>query len=305
MRALGGLALTVAAVACAGPRAQPPPSSASMETGPTEGLPGVALGEDLLHPRAFAAAAAFLFPDETRALAHALLRAEFARREAARLEIAVDEAEVDAALDAAVRGLEAQAAATGGLEEWARSRYGRSWSQVEASLRRQLRDNQRYQLCARAWSGAQPQVRLRMLTTRERAQAEAWVRQIRAGAASAALAGESLDPGPAGDGSLPPLPAALPAPLGEALAGAEPGAVLAPLRFDGESVWRVVVLLGREAGQPAQPPRSALLASVRERPIAPLEERAWFAAMVDRYNAREGLPAFEPPPEAFVRRPAR
>ena len=51
--------------------------------------------------------------------------------------------------------------------------------------------------------------------------------------------------------------------------------------------------------------RAELLRELRQTPISPLEERAWFSAMLARYNAREGLPTFTNPDESFVRPPRR
>ena len=193
------------------PVAGPLPEAAGPRShaGGASTLPGVALGDEQLDARAFAAEASFLFPEEARALGHALLRAEFARREGARLGLDVDSREVDAALAASRAALEAGAPG-GDLQSWAESRYGRSWAQVEEGIRARLEDNQRFQLCARAWSLQQGRVKLRGLATLDRELAEAWVRRVRNGASAAALVESSLDPGPRGDGTLPWLPARLP-----------------------------------------------------------------------------------------------
>lgn len=288
-------------------------ASAPISAGVASGLPGVALGDDWLSARAFAAEASFLFPSETRALAHALLRSEFARREAERLACTVDRAAVEAALVRTVADLEQQT--QGDLEGWARDRYGQPWSRVRAGLAQRLADNQLYQQVARSWTLGEGQARLRMLSTREEETARDWVRRIGAGASAAKLAEASLDPGPQGDGTLPWLPQRLPPmqldELGQAQGfwDGEPvwqvGAVIGPFRLAGESVWRLVEVLELRPAQALLPPRAELLAGLAENPISPLEERAWFAAMLDRYNAREGLPAFETPSEVFVRARSR
>jgi hypothetical protein len=291
--------------ACAGPAEQAQPVAqlaGSSSNGDSDTLPGVAVGERALVARAFAAEASFLFPEESRALGHALLRAEFARLEAERLGVEPEPAAVDAALAASVAGLRAQAP-DGRLEAWAQQRYGRGWEPVEAGLRQRLEDNQRFQLCARAWSLQQGRVKYRMLSTRDEITAQDWLRRMRAGASSAAMVSASLDAGPAGDGSLPWLPQAS---LGWLPALAVPselklGEAFGPVHLPGESVWRVLEVLALETPLATVPPRTQLLEALRAEPVGPLEERAWFAAMSARYNAREGLPAFETPARSFVR----
>jgi len=255
-----------------------------------------------LAAHAFASEASFLFPEESRALAHALLRAEFARLEAERMGVEPELAAVDAALAASVAGLRAQAP-DGQLEAWAQQRYGRGWEPVEAGLRQRLEDNQRFQLCARAWSLQRGRVRFRMLSTRDEVTARDWLRRIRAGASAAAIVSASLDAGPAGDGSLPWLPQASPGWLPADVVPSELklGEVFGPVQLPGESVWRVLEVLALEAPLATVPPRAQLLQALRADPVGPLEERAWFEAMSARYNAREGLPAFETPARSFVR----
>lgn len=291
--------------ACAGPTEHPDrpvQSSADLQRGQGVSLPGVAVGERALAAHAFAAEASFLFPEESRALAHALLRAEFSRLEAERLGVEPEVAAVDAALAASVAGLRKQAP-DGQLEAWAQQRYGRGWEPVEAGLRQRLEDNQRFQLCVRAWSLQQGRVQFRMLSTQDEITAHDWLRRIRAGASSAAMVSASLDAGPAGDGSLPWLPQASPGWLPAHIVPSEleSGEVFGPVQLPGESVWRVLEVLALEAPFMTVPPRAQLLEALRSEPVGPLEERAWFAAMSDRYNAREGLPAFETPARSFVR----
>ena len=292
--------------ACAGPATQSPRSEsgpASLEAGATGyTLPGVRVGRDELDAVAFAAEAGFLFPEETRALAHALLRNEFARLESERLAIAPLEEEVEAALQSSVAGLR-QSAPDGDLDAWATQRYGRAWQSVELALRERLAANQRFQLCARTWTLQQGLVKLRGLSTTELTLAEDWVRRIGAGASSRALVESSLDPGPQGDGVLPWLPAALsifePA---EALKNPlKVGQVIGPVKLPDERVWRVFEVLELRPAVGVLPPRKVLLAELRATPVGPLEERAWFSAMAARYNAREGLPVFETPARSFVR----
>jgi hypothetical protein len=63
----------------------------------------------------------------------------------------------------------------------------------------------------------------------------------------------------------------------------------------------VLEVLAVEAPLTTVPPRAQLLGALRAEPVGPLEERAWFEVMSARYNAREGLPAFETPARSFVR----
>jgi hypothetical protein len=291
--------------ACAGPTdlaKQSPEGRADLLGGDGVTLPGVAVGDRALAAHAFAAEASFLFPEESRALAHALLRAEFARLEAERLGVEPEVAAVDAALAASVAGLRTRAPG-GQIEEWAMQRYGRGWEAVEAGLRKRLEDNQRFQLCARAWSLQQGRVQFRMLSTRDEITAQDWLRRIRAGASAAAMVSASLDAGPAGDGSLPWLPQASAGWIPAMLVPSELklGEVFGPVQLPGESVWRVLEVLALEAPLATVPPRAQLLEALRVEPVGPLEERAWFEAMSARYNAREGLPAFETPARSFVR----
>jgi len=273
-------------------------------------LADVRLGDDLLTASAFAAQAAFLYPSESRALVHALFRAEFARLEGQRLHLHVNAAELEASMQDSVAGLEASLPGGQTLEAWAQQRFDRNWIVVEATLRRHMEQNQLFQLCARAHSWTQGRVELQMLTARDPQQAEAWARQLRTGASAAKLAVQSLDPGPNGDASLPPLPISLPNPLGDWLSSGVPGKttdgdgidrVFGPFQFDGDQVWRVVFLQRRIPAESEVPPVQVLLDDLRRQPVSPLEERAWFEAMAARYNAVENLPAIQAPAAAFVR----
>lgn len=301
------LLAAMAIAACAAPpntEAQAPRSTSAGARVPAHGLMTISVdGRGLLATR-FAAEAALMFPEESRALTRALLRQEFAQLESERLAITVDASEAERALAATEASLRDEAQAAGGLEAWAVARYGQSWSSVRLALAKRLELNQLYQLCTRAWCLSDGRVAIRLLSARDQATAEDWARKLRAGASGDVLAAASLDPGPQGDGRLPWLPARLPAPLGAQFADAEVGAVVGPFQFEGESVWRVAELL--ECSPPQLlPPRAELMADLRAQPISPLEERAWFEAMLDRYNARDGIPAVETPPRAFVRTPPR
>lgn len=302
-------ACLLALIGCAGPGASTGNGAADVgargaSLPASVGLPGVEVEGRALDARAFAAEASFLFPEETRALGRALLRQHFASREAERLGVVTDAEELATSLQATIDGL-AAAAPDGDLESWAQARYGVPWSRVEAGLALRLERNQRFQLCARLWTYQQGQMRVRMLTSRDRQTAADWVRRIETGASSAAMAQASLDPGPAGDGTLPWLPGELPIFTTDTTGAWQEGAVVGPLQIEGESVWRVFEVLERRPAQAELPPRGELMRELREAPISPLEDRAWFSAMLSRYNAREGLPIFTTPDESFVRPPRR
>ncbi len=293
--------LALLALACAG---APDPGPAPMQLQRSAAaLPGISVGGEPLDARAFAAAAAFLFPEQSRALVRALLRSEFARREALRLGLRVPAAHLEEAVAAAVEGLEGGLPAGQDRETWARERYGRSWREVEVALRRQIEENQLYQLVLRADALLGPRYDCHVLIGREEAQARRWAEQLRAGASPAVLAAASLDPGPEGDGRFPPLPRYLPPPVREAFREASPGTVVGPFQLEGEPVWRVLRVA--EILPPVEdlPPVSALLEDLRLHPVTELETRAWFAEMMRRYTAAERLPALVPPDSAFV--PAR
>ncbi len=264
-------------------------------------LADVRLQGEFLSAHAFAAEAAFLYPEESRTLVHAIFRAEFARLEGMRLQLEVPAAEVDAALQSSVAGLEGSLPDGVSLDDWAQRRFDRNWQVVNGILRRHLEQNQLFQLCARAHSRMSGQVELQMLSSQDVQQAKTWARQLQTGAAAAQLAIQSLDPGPNGDASLPPLPMHLPAPLGPWLQQGGEERIFGPFQFDGEQVWRVVFVKRRIAAETEVPPRAVLLEDLRKQPVSPLEERAWFEAMVDRYNAVENLPAIQAPAAAFVR----
>lgn len=270
----------------------------------------------MLSAQAFVAEAAFLYPQESRTLVHALLRAEFARLEAQRLQLEVDPAELELALQGSIEGLKASLPPGQSLDTWAQQRFDRGWIVVEATLRRHLQQNQLFQMCARAHSWTEGRVELQMLTGRDQSQAQTWARQLRTGASAAQMAIQSLDPGPNGDASLPPLPLSLPAPLGEWLqatastdelaqatsaTGSSKDRVFGPFQFAGEQVWRVVYVKRWLAAESDVPPRQVLLEELRRQPVSPLEERGWFEAMLKRYNAAENLPAIQAPAAAFVR----
>lgn len=287
---------------CAAPRggetAAPPPPRRGIPVPAL--LPGVRVGDAALDARALAAEAAFLFPDQARAMIGSLLRSELARREARRLGLEADHGTLARSVEEAVAGIRASLVAGESLDDWARERFGRSWDEVRTVLEGHLADNQLYQLAVRAEARRHPRYRVHLLVSRDRQQAEEWARKLRAGADPAVLARESLEPGPKGDGRLPPLPPYLPPPLGEALAEAPVGSVVGPFRFLGDERWRVVRLAERLP--PAAPaPVPVLLAGLEEDPLSPLEGRAWFQEMLRRYNAVQGLPDIQGPAIRFVR----
>ncbi len=266
--------------------------------GPAGTLPELRAAGGALDARVFAAEAAFLFPEESRALTRSLLRTEFARREAQRLGLAVPAAEIEEALGLAVAGIEGGLPAGQDFEAWARERYGQSGATVRGVIRRHLEENLLYQLVLRAEARRAGGHRIHLLVAPDEARAAAWAAKLRQGADPRALAGESLDRGSDGRGERL-LPAFTPAPLGPALASAGSGGVVGPLQLPGDRAW----LVGRvaEVLPPAgTPPVQVLLDELATRPVDPLEARAWYEEMLRRYTAREALPAIQAPSPAFV-----
>ncbi len=252
-----------------------------------------------LDARAFAAEAAFLFPDEARALGRSLMRAELARLEGDRLGLEPPAEQVEQALELALAGIAGGLPEGGSFEDWARERYGRSGAEVRGVIRRHLAENLRYQLVLRADAATVGRVRLHLLVSRDLEQAEAWAGKLRQGADPRALIAESLDPGADGLGERL-LPAYLPDPLGAALRQTEPGEVLGPLQLPGDRAWFVARLAERLPAASTPPPRAVLLEGLEASPVDPLEARAWYEEMLRRYTAREALPAIQAPNPAFV-----
>lgn len=250
--------------------------------------------------RAFTAETVFMFPDESRAMVRSLLRGEFARLEAERMGYQVDPDELDTAVAQSVNGIRAGLAEDQELEDWAQGRYGRNWSQVEAVLRRHLGDNQLYQIVLRADAMAAGRYQFHMLIGADPQQAEQWARRLRKGADPRMLARESMDPGPKGDSSFPPVAVYLPEPLRSKLKSAKAGAVVGPFQFEGDQLWRVVRLESRLPPENRPAPAVVLLEQLRRQAITPLEARTWFEEMVRRYTAQERLPSLLPPAQAFV-----
>ncbi len=294
MRRAAFLGLLGAAAACSAP-ASPGGGSARAT------LPEIRLASAQLDARAFAAEAAFLFPEETRELTRSLLRAEFAAREAERLGLAPDEARVDQEIAAFVESLRQDLGGEAAdFEAWARQRYGRSWEEVLAVLREHLGRNQLYQLCVRADARQQTRVRMHWLVSGDADEAAAWARQLRSGADPRSLLAGSLVRGREPDGSFAPMAARLPQPHQEALAGAAAGTIVGPLRFDGDRSFWVGRVAEIEAASSAPPPVQELLAELDRRPLELLEGRAWFESMLRRYTANDGAIPIAAPQPAFV-----
>lgn len=293
------LLLCAWAAACAAPGGG---QKGGVEAPPRATFAEVRVAGAQLDPRAFAAEAAFLYPDESRELTRSLLRAEFAGREAERLGFAVDPARLELEMEAFETGLRTELGPEGDFEAWARQRYGRSWTEVRRILAEHLGRNQLYQLCVRAEASGLTRLRLHWLVSPEQEEAEAWARQLRSGADPRGFLEASRLRGREPDGSFAPMAARLPRPHEQALAGAAPGTVVGPLRFDGDRSWwvgRVAEVLEPAA---ALPPAQELLAELDRRPIELLESRTWFEAMLRRYTATdEALPIAAPQP-AFVPR---
>lgn len=253
-----------------------------------------------LDARAFVAEAAFLFPQETRDLTRSLLRAEFAAREAERLGLAPDAVRVEAELKAFAEGLSAELGPGGDFNAWALQRYGRPWDEVRRVLVEHLERNQIYQLCVRAEACTLLRVRMHWLVTGDETEAASWARQLRSGADPRSFLDASLLRGGEADGSFAPMAARLPPPHEGELAGAAPGLVVGPLRFDGDRSYWVGRVAAVEQPMSLQPPVQELLAGLDARPIDLLEGRTWFEAMLRRYTANDGsLPIVAPQP-AFL-----
>jgi hypothetical protein len=276
------------------------PASADGAAHSTHGLDEVRIGELRLDPRAFVAQTAFVFPDETREVVRSLLRQEFAAREAERLGLAPDLARVERELADFERGVAAEFAPGEDLESWSRARYGRRWDETRLVLADQLARNQLYQLCVRAEARMGPRARMHWLLTADEEQARTWARQLAGGLDPRALAAESRVRGSEPDGSFPAAAARLPAPHRDALEGRAAGAVIGPLRFDGDRAWWVGRVAETLPAGAALPPVAELLAELDHAPLSPLEGRAWFEAMLSRYTASEGAPSITAPVAPFV-----
>jgi hypothetical protein len=288
-----GTPLLAAAVlaACAGPQSgaaaphdpvAPPPLQAGGPLGAVV-VEGIALDAS-----AFAAEMALLFPEQSAEVVRSLLRAAFARREAERLGLDADPAEVEASLATMAEELGDALS----REDWARSRYGLSWAEVRAAYATRLRANQLYQLVLRADAVASGRLRVRWFLLADEGDADAVADRLRLGATPGAVAAATLQP----DAPEDLLPSYLPRPWRDALAEAALGDVVGPLRFDGDRIWRVAVLLER-LPPGTVPAREALLDGLRERPISAVEARAWFEEMLRRYTATTGpLPVSSPTP---------
>lgn len=253
-----------------------------------------------LDARALASEAAFLFPEESRALIRSLLRAEFAKLEAQRLGLQIDRDELQRAVAENRQGIEDSLGPDQTPDDWALARYGRRWEEFQAVLSRHLASNQLYQLVLRADALMQGRYRIHMLVGRDQSLAESWARKLRSGADPRILAAESMDRGPQGDCSYPPLPLYLPEPLASGLVEATAGAVIGPFQLEGDQAWRVVRLQERLGPRDSLPPRVWLLENLRKEPISALEARAWFEEMLRRYTAREQLPSIQTPASPFV-----
>lgn len=289
------LLAAAALAACAGPPADglPAAGGAARADRPVAaardavpGVPQVSVDGAALAAPAFVAEMALLFPEESREVVRALLRAEFAAREGTRLGLTADEDEVAASLAAMEEGIGDPAA----REAWARARHGRGWAEVREAYAERLRANQLYQLALRAGAAESGRLRLRWFLLAEEADARAVAERLRLGATPDAVAAGTLEPEAPED----LVPADLPEPWRGALAAAAPGEVVGPLRFEGDRAWRVALLVERLPPQ-AAPARAALLEGLRARPVSAVEARAWFEAMLRRYTASAGpLPVSSP-----------
>jgi len=285
------LLAAAALAACAGPEsgAEVPRDSVAMPPLQAGGpLDAVVVDGIALDASAFAAEMALMYPEQSAEVVRSLLRAAFARREAERMGLEADPAEVDASLAA----MAADFGDAAEREDWARSRYGLPWLEVRDAYATRLRANQLYQLVLRADAFASGRTRVRWFLLAEEGDARAVADRLRLGATPDTVAAVTLQP----DAPDDLLPSYLGQPWRDALAEASIGDVVGPLRFDGDRIWRVAVLLERLPPATA-PAREALLAGLRERPVSAVEARAWFEEMLRRYTATTGpLPVSSPTP---------
>jgi len=258
------------------------------------------IDEKSLLPQAFVQEAAFLFPLESKALTRVLMRREFVRLENQRLLYSANQEALALSLSKGEEEIQSNLLAGQSLDYWAQHRYGHPWREVRQAMATRFEENQIYQLCARAWTLQQDQVRLRLGVSENEEQAHAWVRRLRSGANPQFLAAESLDPGPQGDARLPWLPIALPTPLGEMLKGCQPGQTLDPFVFPGERLWRVAWVEKWKAGVAALPSASLLFENLTQNPLSSLEAEAWFQAMLRRYTAVQGRTGIQALRPAFI-----
>lgn len=297
MRRASAAAWCALTAACAAGTAAAPATRAAPAPRPLE---EVRIGALQLDPRAFVAQAAFVFPDETREVIRSLLRAEFAAREAERLGLAPDRERVERELADFERELAQEFALGEDFDAWSRARYGRRWDETRLVLAEQLARNQLYQLCVRADARTQERTRMHWLVTPDEQAARAWARRLASGADPRAFAADSLVRGTEADGSFAASAARLPAPHADALHGLAAGAVVGPLRFDGDRGWWVGRVAETIPAAAALPPVAELLEELDRAPLSPLEGRAWFEAMLARYTASEGAPSITAPVAPFV-----
>jgi len=263
-------------------------------------LPEIRVGGTRLDARAFAAEAAFVYPEESREIVRSLLRAEITTHEAERLGLQPDPARIQQEMARFESDLAAELGPGADFDAWSRRRYGRRWEEARQVLVAHLARNQLWQICVRAEAHLQPRARLHWLVTPNADEAETWARQLRGGMDPRSLAPASRLPGREADGSFAPCAARLPAPHAAALAGLPVGAVVGPLQFEGDRAWWVGRIAETFLASAQPPPVAVLLAELDAHPLEALEIRAWFEAMLGRYTATDGAPSIAAPLPAFV-----
>ncbi len=292
---LVGLVFSLAA--CAAPKSSltlasaNPSHSASASLVQTQGatvkndaLPYASVAGDFLLASALVAELAFLYPEETRAVVRNLMRSEFARREAERLQIDLPLAEIDSALTRAVENIVAEMGEHGDFTDWSVNRYQRGRADVRAAIRSRLADNMRYQLCLRAAASEVELVKVLALVARSSKTAESLARKLALGADPS-----QLDP--------PARIELIPVFAGSGFTDHFDGQ---PFRLDGDLLWHILIEQERVPALKSLPPNSVLLEQIRSRPIGALEARAWWDEMHRRYTAHEASPLIQSLPRTFV-----
>lgn len=263
-------------------------------------LNGVMIEQSALDMGAFVAEMQFVFPQQSAEIVRSMMRTEFARREAKRLDIRLPQAAVEATVADLENNLLAGLGPDADLDAWSQQQHQQSWASMRPLYQRHLADNLLYQVVLRADAIHSGRVKTWWLISRTEEQAQNWARSLDSERDPAAMLKESLIPGPEADGSYPPIAHYLPGEAGELLATAEAGQILGPLQLPGDYSWMVGRVIEVLPPRAELPPLSVLLDDLRRHPVGPLEARAWFEEMSRRYTASANFAPISAPLEAFV-----
>ncbi len=242
-----------------------------------------------LDARALAAEASLLFPEEIRAVGQSLMRSELARLDAQALHLVPPVGAVDEAVRLALREVELGLEEGDSLEEWARNRFGRSLEEFGAALRHRLAANLRFQMVVRTRLWTAPRHRVFLVACEDlesaRDRASAW----RAGADPRQTPGcRDLE---------------LATSTIQDWTGEDPvvGQVPVPFPLPDDCSW-YVLLVREELPSSGIPPAKILIESIRQVPLDPLQERAWWDGALNRYTAVVTSPAIRAGIRSFVPR---